>query len=43
MNILDLWDPDYFKRICSAIDMLPPDLNFELSDLSEPHPPDKEF
>jgi hypothetical protein len=36
MNVFDLWVPDHFQRICSAIDMLPTDLNFEVSDLSEP-------
>lgn len=35
MNILDLWAPDHFKLICSAIDELPADLNFEVSELSE--------
>lgn len=28
-NVYDLWLPEHFKRICSAIDMLPADLNFE--------------
>lgn len=32
-NIYDLWLPKHFKRICSAIDMLPADLTFEASDL----------
>ncbi|CAD6443237.1 f79ac2de-714b-4874-9d7b-ef93dbcf67f3 [Sclerotinia trifoliorum] len=35
-NILDLWVQDHFKLICSAIDMLPVNLNF----LSEPQPRD---
>ena len=35
MNILDLWVTDHFKLICSAIDMLPAGLNFEVSELSE--------
>lgn len=35
MNVLDFWVPDHFQRICSAIDMLPADLNFEVSNLSE--------
>jgi hypothetical protein len=35
MNILDLWVTDHFKLICSAIDMLPASLNFEVSELSE--------
>ena len=25
--------PTYFKRICSVIDELPPDINFEVSEL----------
>jgi hypothetical protein len=29
-NVHDLWLPEQFKRICSAIDMLPADLNFEV-------------
>lgn len=28
-NVYDLWLPDHFKRICSAIDRLPADLNFD--------------
>jgi hypothetical protein len=35
-NIYELWMPDHFKRISSAIDELPPDLDFELSRGSEP-------
>jgi len=35
MNVLEFWVPGHFKRICSAIDMLPADLNFDVSDLSE--------
>jgi hypothetical protein len=35
MNILDLWVTDHFKLICSAIDMLPTGLDFEVSELSE--------
>lgn len=35
MNIFDLWVPDHFKLICSAIDMLPAGLDFEVSELSE--------
>ena len=42
-NIYDLWLPEHFKRICSAIDMLPADLNFEVSDQSEPQFPDQEL
>lgn len=40
MNVLDFWVPDHFQRICSAIDMLPANLNFEVSNLSEPQRPD---
>jgi hypothetical protein len=32
-NVYDLWLPDHFKRICSAVDMLPADLNMEAFDL----------
>lgn len=35
MNILDLWVIDRFDLNCSAIDMLPAGLNFEISELSE--------
>ncbi len=28
--------PDHLKRICSVIDTLPPDINFEVSPQSEP-------
>jgi hypothetical protein len=28
--------PTHFKRICSVIDKLPPDLDFEVSEQSEP-------
>jgi len=35
-NVYDGWMPDHFKRICSAIDMLPPDINFEVLQQSEP-------
>jgi len=28
-NLYDLWLPDHFKRLCSAVDLLPADLNFE--------------
>ena len=30
-NVYDLWLPDHFNRICSAVDMLPTDSNFEES------------
>jgi hypothetical protein len=35
MNVLDLWVPDHFKRLCSIIDMLPADLNFDVSELDQ--------
>ena len=42
-NVYDLWLPEHFKRICSAIDTLPADLNFEVSDQSESQVPDQEL
>ena len=30
-NVYDIWVPAHFKRICSVIDKLPPDLHFEVS------------
>ena len=35
-NVYDMWMRDHFKKICSVIDMLPPDINFEVSQQSEP-------
>jgi hypothetical protein len=35
-NVYDIWMPDHFRRICSVIDTLPPDINFEVSQQSEP-------
>jgi hypothetical protein len=32
-NVYDIWMPTHFKRICSVIDELPPDINFEVSEL----------
>jgi hypothetical protein len=32
-NVYDRWMPGHFKRICSAIDEIPPDLDFEVSEL----------
>jgi hypothetical protein len=32
-NVYDIWMPMHFKRICSVIDELPPDINFEVSEL----------
>ncbi len=34
-NIYDIWMPTHLKRICSVIDKLPPDLDFEVSEQSE--------
>jgi hypothetical protein len=34
-NIYDIWMPAHFKRICSVINELPPDVNFEVSQESE--------
>jgi hypothetical protein len=35
-NVYDIWMPTHLERICSVIDKLPPDLNFEVSQQSEP-------
>ena len=35
-NVYDIWMPTHLKRICSVIDKLPSDLNFEVSLQSEP-------
>ncbi|KAK0655483.1 hypothetical protein B0T16DRAFT_341669 [Cercophora newfieldiana] len=34
-NVYDTWMPAHFKNICSAIDQLPSDLNFDIPPLSE--------
>jgi hypothetical protein len=34
-NVYDTWMPKHFENICSAIDQLPPDLNFDIPPLSE--------
>ena len=34
-NVYDIWMPTHLKRICSVIDQLPPDLDFEVSQGSE--------
>lgn len=34
-NVYDTWMPAHFKNICSAIDQLPSDLNFDVPPLSE--------
>lgn len=33
-NVYDIWMPAHLKRICSVIDELPPDLDFEVSEHS---------
>ena len=39
-NVYDRCMPTHFKRICSAIDELPPDLDFEVSERSVQKDPD---
>ncbi|KAI1628017.1 hypothetical protein EDD37DRAFT_624003 [Exophiala viscosa] len=34
-SVYDIWMPTHFKRLCSAIDAIPPDINFELSEESD--------
>jgi hypothetical protein len=34
-NVYDVWMPTHLKRICSIIDDLPPNLDFEISQQSE--------
>ncbi|KAL8369545.1 hypothetical protein RB595_000058 [Gaeumannomyces hyphopodioides] len=34
-NVYDIWMPAHFKRICSAIDQLPSELDFDVPPLSE--------
>jgi hypothetical protein len=34
-NVYEVWMPTHLQRICSVIDQLPPDLNFEVSQGSE--------
>ncbi|KAL2172954.1 uncharacterized protein P884DRAFT_213584 [Thermothelomyces heterothallicus CBS 202.75] len=34
-NVYDMWMPEHFKNICSAIDQLPSDLDFDVPPLSE--------
>ncbi|KAB5581155.1 hypothetical protein GE09DRAFT_1085286 [Coniochaeta sp. 2T2.1] len=34
-NVYDIWMQDHFKNICSAIDQLPSDLDFDVPPLSE--------
>jgi hypothetical protein len=33
MNVFDFWVPNHFKKLCSAIDMLPANYNFDISEL----------
>lgn len=33
-NVYDVWMPSYFKRLCSAIDKIPADLDFSVLQLS---------
>ena len=32
-NVYNIWMPTHIKRICSVIDKLPPNINFEVSKL----------
>ncbi|KAK5263399.1 hypothetical protein LTR96_011189 [Exophiala xenobiotica] len=34
-SVYDTWMPAHFKRLCSVIDAIPPDIHFELSEESE--------
>jgi len=34
-NVYDIWMPKHFENICSAIDQLPSELNFDITPLSE--------
>ncbi|MCJ1430047.1 hypothetical protein MMC29_007962 [Sticta canariensis] len=34
-NVYDIWMPSHFKRLCSAIDQIPPDLDFSVPQLSQ--------
>jgi hypothetical protein len=34
-NVYDIWMPAHFKRICSAIDKIPQDLDFSVPELSQ--------
>ncbi|OJD17361.1 hypothetical protein AJ78_02546 [Emergomyces pasteurianus Ep9510] len=42
-NVYDLWIPEHFNQICSAIEMLPADLNCETFNQSEIQFPDQEL
>jgi hypothetical protein len=34
-GVYDIWMPGHFKKLCSAIDAIPPDIHFELSEESD--------
>ena len=34
-NVYDIWMPNHFKRLCSAIDQIPADLDFSVPQLSQ--------
>jgi len=34
-NVYDIWTPSHFKRLCSAIDQIPADLDFSVPQLSQ--------
>ncbi|KAK5442664.1 hypothetical protein LTS15_010982 [Exophiala xenobiotica] len=34
-SVYDIWIPTHFKRLCSAIDAIPPDIHFEVSEESD--------
>ncbi|KAK5312873.1 hypothetical protein LTR93_011144 [Exophiala xenobiotica] len=34
-GVYDIWMPAHFKRLCTAIDAIPPDIHFEVSEESE--------
>lgn len=36
-SVYDTWMPTHFDRLCSAIDAIPPDIHFEVSEESELH------
>jgi hypothetical protein len=42
-NVYDIWMPTYLKRICSVVDKLPPDLDFEVSQHSGPPSRDYQY
>ncbi|KIV97455.1 hypothetical protein PV10_01206 [Exophiala mesophila] len=37
-NVYDVWMPTHLKRICSAVDQIPSNLDFEVSDKPGAHP-----